>query len=219
VEGVGTSTVEVSLQVLLATDADDFARPFKAALENAGCKVALAGSGQALLSAASDSYELIFLDLDLAGIDGMNLLKELQHRLGASAPPIILLKGDAEPAHVIQRGFDLGVSGYILKDRVPQGLSARAVMALLRGTGAPPDGGENRRKSPIRPDACPFSVIGRYDGCAVFVPLNSSARNGSDSHVACSHLRAGLIDSWRLYPRCSLGDANARAKYFRDQTA
>lgn len=218
-EGVATGTVEVSVQVLLATNAGDFTGPFKAALEEAGCKVALAGSGDAVLDAASGSYELIFLDLDLDGIDGMTLLMELRHRLGASAPPIILLKGDAEPAHVIQRGFDLGASGYILKDGVPRSLPARAVMELIRGAGGPPDGGEDRRKSPIRPDACPFSVIGRYDGCDVFVPLNTSIRNGSDSHVACSHLRAGAVDSWRLYPRCGLGDTNARGKYFRDQTA
>ncbi len=216
--GLATSTVEVSLQVLLATDSADFADSFRAALEEAGCRVALARSSDEALAAAGGEFEGVLLDLDLPDIDAMAVLRELRRRRGFAAPPVILLKGEGAPVHVVQQGLDIGASGYILKDRFPRDLSARAVIELFRGMGSPPEGGEDRRKAPVRPDACPFSVSGQYDGCAVFLPLDTSIRHGDGPRITCSHLRIGTVDTWGLYPRCALGAANARANYLRDQT-
>lgn len=92
-------------------------------------------------------------------------------------------------------------------------------MGLLRGVGSPPDGGDERRKAPARPDACPFSATDRFGECTAFLPLNTSIRNGAGPRVSCSHLRVGTLDTWRLYPRCGLGDEHARAKYLRDQAS
>jgi len=197
--------VEVSLKVLLATDSSDFADSFKAALENAGYKVEVATTTEDVLAASSTAYEVIFLDLDLADVDGMAVLHELQERKGAAASPIILLKGEGEPAHVIQRGLDLGASGYVLKHRLPSDLPEAAVTELMHGVG--------------RADACPYSASDRFDACSVFLPLNTSIRNGTGPRISCSHLRVGTADTWRLYPRCALGDQSARDKYFRDQSA
>ena len=115
--------------------------------------------------------------------------------------------------------LDLGASGYILKHRLPHDIPGTAITELLRGVGAPPDGGDDRRNAPVRPDACPFSVTDRFSECAVFLPLNTSIRNGAGPRVSCSHLRVGTLDTWRLYPRCALGDENSRVKYLRDQNA
>jgi len=197
--------VEVSLKVLLASDSSDFAGSFKTALENAGYKVEGATTTEDVLAASSNAYEVIFLDLDLAEVDGMALLHELRERKGAAAPPVVLLKGEGEPAHIIQRGLDLGASGYVLKHRLPRDLPEADVMELTRGVG--------------RADACPYSASDRFDGCAVFLPLNTSIRNGAGPRISCSHLRVGTAAPWRLYPRCALGDESARDKYFRDQSS
>jgi DNA-binding response OmpR family regulator len=212
------STVEVSLKVLLATDASDFADSFGAALEQAGCRVETAATTQDALAAASNAYELVFLDLDAADVDGMTVLQDLQDRKGLAAPPVVLLKGEGEPAHVIQRGLDLGASGYVLKHRIPSDLSTEAVMALFRSVAPGPDHGE-APTAPARPDACPYSAATRFDNCSVFLPVSTSTLNGGATRISCSHLRVGTLDTWRLYPRCGLGDENTRAKYFRDQTA
>lgn len=213
------SAVEVSLTVLLATEPGDFAESLKAALEEAGCKIGLASTNEEVVAAALDSYSAILLDLDLADVDGLTILQELQEERGPEAPPVILIKGEGEPAHLIQRGLDLGASGYILKHRLPHDLPATAIMELLRSIVSRPDGGDERRKAGVRPDACPFSVTDRFGECTVFLPLNTSIRNGSGPRVSCSHLRVGTLDTWRLYPRCALGDESARLKYLRDQNA
>jgi len=213
------SAVEVSLTVLLATEPGDFAESVKAALEEAGCHVGLASTNEEVMGAELDSYSALLLDLDLADVDGLTILQELQEKRGLDAPPVILIKGEGEPAHLIQRGLDLGASGYILKHRLPHDIPATAIAELLRGVGSPPDGGDDRRKAPVRPDACPFSVTDRFNECTVFLPLHTSIRNGAGARVSCSHLRVGTLDTWRLYPRCALGDASARVKYLRDQNA
>jgi len=213
------SAVEISLRVLLATEPGDIAESIKAALEKAGCRVGLAATTEELMAAALDSYSAVLLDLDLADMDGLSILQEIQEKRGEQAPPVILIKGEGEPAHLIQRGLDLGASGYILKHRLPRDIPATAITELLRGAGSPPDGGDERRKAPVRPDACPFSVTDRFSECTVFLPLSTSIRDGSGSRVSCSHLRVGTLDTWRLYPRCALGDESARVKYIRDQNA
>ncbi|HET9410500.1 MAG TPA: response regulator [Candidatus Dormibacteraeota bacterium] len=201
------SAVGVSLTVLVATEPGEFAESVKAALEGAGYKVGLASTNEEVMSAALDTYSVILLDLDLAEV-GLTILHELREKAGG--PPVILLKGEGEPAHVIQRGLDLGASGYILKHRVPQDVSASAILDLRGGAAAP---------APIRPDACPFSASDQFGECAAFLPLDTSIRNGAGPRISCSHLRVGTLDAWRLYPRCGLGDERARAKYLRDQNA
>jgi DNA-binding response OmpR family regulator len=207
------------MKVLLATGPGDFAESLKGALEEAGCKVGVATTPEEVMSGANDSYSAIFLDLDLADVDGLTILQELQEKKGAEAPPVILLKDEGEPAHLIQRGLDLGASGYILKHRLPHDLSASAVMELVRGVSSPLEGGADHRKAPVRPDACRYSVTSQFGECDVFLPLNTSIRNGAGPRVSCSHLRVGILDTWRLYPRCVLGDEASRAKFMRDQTA
>jgi CheY-like chemotaxis protein len=213
------STVEVSVTVLLATEPGAVSDSLKGALEEAGCKVGIATTAEEVLAGANDSYSAIFLDLDLADVDGLTILQELQENRGADSPPVILLKDEGEPAHLIQRGLDLGASGYILKHRFPHDLSPEAVMELIRGVGSPSEPGADRSKAPVRPDACRFSVTGEFGACEVFLPLNTSIRNGAGPRVSCSHLRVGILDTWRLYPRCALGDETTRARFLRDQTA
>lgn len=209
--GAATSAVEVSLKVLLATDPGEFAGNFRSVLEDAGYQVEMATTGEQVAAAVRAPFQLIFLDLDLPDVDGMAILQELAERREPVAPPVVLIKGEGEPVHVIQRGLDLGASGYVLKHRFPANLPSQAIGDLLRSIGNQPDGAPNRRSAQGRPDGCPYSSILLYDSCAVFLPIASGA------HVSCSHLRIGTADTWRLYPRCAIGDEAARAKYLRDQ--
>ena len=199
--------------MLLATDPGEFAGGFKAALEAAGFEVEMATSGDQVLADIDAPFECIFLDLDLAGVDGMALLQDLGERRTPLSPPVILLKGEGEPSHVVQRGLDLGAAGYVLKHRFPSSGVAQSITDLLRSVGSQPDGAPNRRSAGGRPDGCAYSSTLRYDACPVFLPISSGSRR------SCSHLRIGTADTWRLYPRCAIGDEAARAKHLRDQNA
>jgi CheY-like chemotaxis protein len=199
--------------VLLATGADEFAGNFKGALEQAGCQVEMATTGEQVLAAIAAPFELVFLDLDLPDVDGMAVLQQIHRAKSPTAPPVILLKGEGEPLHVVQRGLDLGAAGYVLKHRFPRGLPPQAIAELFRPAGMQPDGAPNRRSPTSRPDGCPFSAMLAFERCPAFLPLASGRR------VSCSHIRIGTVDTWRLYPRCAIGDETARAKYMRDQMA
>ena len=55
--------------------------------------------------------------------------------------------------------------------------------------------------------------------CSVFLPLTIKvADDGAEPTVSCSHLRVGTSDTWRLYPRCAIGDQAARDQYTQDRT-
>ena len=131
------------------------------------------------------------------------------------------LEGDDEPAHVVQRGLDLGAAGFIVKTRLPATLP---LSTLLESFGVNPPG----RRSTSQPvprlrrlssDACRFSSRGAFRDCPAFIAVNALVHaDAGPERISCSHLRAGEADGWRLYPRCAIGDAAARAKYARDQT-
>lgn len=192
-------------KVLLVAPSDDFARAFGARLEEEGASVEHALNGSDALAVAIGGTELILIDLELPDLEGLTLLRALRN---GKAPtiPILLLKGEVEPAHVVQRGFDLGASGYVIKHRLPGDLSSVRILENLTVA-------SNGRR-----DACPFSSRHDFGRCSVFLPLSINlADDGEEPAVTCSHLRMGTSDTWRLYPRCAIGDQSARDRYLEDR--
>jgi hypothetical protein len=73
-----------------------------------GCTVVLAGSGEEALSAAErSSYDLVFMDIQLPGMNGIEAMRALRKK-GARGPMVALtayaMKGDAE--RFLAEGFD-----------------------------------------------------------------------------------------------------------------
>lgn len=78
-----------------------------------GCTVVLAGSGEEALNAADrSSYDLVFMDIQLPGMNGIDAMRALREK-GARGPMVALtayaMKGDAE--RFLAEGFD----GFIAK--------------------------------------------------------------------------------------------------------
>ena len=194
------------MRILLIASPDDFALRFAARLQQEGATVTSVATGvDGVFAAKGSTFDLILLDLELPDMDGLEALSHL-HSGEALATPVYLLKGEGEPAHVLQRGLDFGAKGYIIKHRLPGDLGAVPVLAnLTNGLG--------------RQDACPFSSRHEFGRCTVFMPLGVSptAVEGEPS-VTCSHLRVGTSDTWRLYPRCAIGDQVARDRYLAKRT-
>jgi CheY-like chemotaxis protein len=191
-------------KVLLIADFDEFTREFAAKLEQEGAKVARAGTGAEALAAPVHDFDLIVLDLDFPETDALTLLRQLHN--GVMTVPVLLLKGEGEPAHTVQRGLDFGASGYVIKHRLPGDLgSAKVLDGLFKASNG-------------RGDSCPFSAKREFGRCSVFLPLNITvADDGEEPIVSCSHLRIGTSDTWRLYPRCAIGDQAARDRYTEDR--
>jgi len=199
------ATQSATRKVLLIADSDEFTREFAARLEQDGATVAWASSEAEALGAPVHEFDLIVLDLDFPNTDPLTLLQQLHN--GVMTVPVLLLKGEGEPAHIVQRGLDFGASGYVIKHRLPRDPASAGVLdALFKAANG-------------RGDSCPFSAKHEFGRCSVFLPLTIKvADDGAEPTVSCSHLRVGTSDSWRLYPRCAIGDQAARDQYTQDGT-
>jgi CheY-like chemotaxis protein len=191
-------------KVLLIAASDEFTREFAARLEQEGATIARAASGAEALAAAVNDFDLIVIDLDFPDTDALTLLRQLH--TDDMTVPVLLLKGEGEPAHLVQRGLDFGASGYVIKHRLPGDLASASVLdGLFKAANG-------------RGDSCPFSANHEFGRCSVFLPLNIKvADDGAEPTVSCSHLRVGTSDTWRLYPRCAIGDQAARDRYTDDR--
>lgn len=78
--------------------------------------VELALSGREALERAKDGgWDAMALDLFMPEMDGMQTLAELQRRLGASLPPVVMVTA-AEDAHSALQAMRAGAADYVVKD-------------------------------------------------------------------------------------------------------
>ena len=119
-------------RILVVEDNADLAFGLRAALENDGHEVALAGDGAAGVTQAGGA-DLIVLDLMLPRMDGYRALKAMRDA-GVTAS-VLVLTARGEEANKVQ-AFDLGADDYVTKPFGMLELLAR-VRALLRRTRTP----------------------------------------------------------------------------------
>lgn len=126
-------------RLLLVEDTPDIALWLATALRHGGLDVAHAADGQAALQAlaAGHGFDLVVLDLQLPGPDGLQVLEALRGR-GDDVPVLILTARASVPDRVL--GLQLGADDYLTKPFDLSELEAR-LQALLRRPG--------RMKSPV----------------------------------------------------------------------
>ncbi|NOT34670.1 MAG: response regulator transcription factor [Candidatus Eisenbacteria bacterium] len=91
-----------------------------------------AGHGEeALVRIAEHDPELVVLDLNMPGMDGFAVLRELRAR--GAAQRVLVLSLHSDPAYV-SRAVREGADGYLLKDTAVQELP-RAIRAVMAGSG------------------------------------------------------------------------------------
>jgi DNA-binding response OmpR family regulator len=74
-------------------------------------------------------YDLIILDINLPGIDGLEALSKLKSMPETASIPILLLTGDARKDTVV-RGIKLGAQDYMTKPIDPLMLEERVAQLL-----------------------------------------------------------------------------------------
>jgi len=118
--------------ILVVDDESDIVKLARDYLEQASFRVLSASDGvNALATAHSAQPDLVVLDLNLPGMDGLDVCRKLRQE---SDVPIIMLTARVEETDRLI-GLELGADDYIVKPFSPRELVAR-VRAVLRRTGS-----------------------------------------------------------------------------------
>lgn len=125
-------------KILVVDDEKKLVKVLQGYLEQAGFDVASAFDGQqALTIFRHERPDLVLLDLNLPGLDGLDLTRNLRK---VSNVPIIMLTARVEEADRLV-GLELGADDYIVKPFSPREVVARVRVVLRRvqGEAAPAD--------------------------------------------------------------------------------
>jgi DNA-binding response OmpR family regulator len=118
--------------ILVVDDETKIIKLAKDYLENSSFRVSTAADGStALLVARQEKPDLIVLDLNLPGMDGLDVCRNLRRE---SDVPIIMLTARVEETDRLI-GLELGADDYITKPFSPRELVARVKVVLRRVKG------------------------------------------------------------------------------------
>ncbi len=122
------------MRITLVEDNISLAKGIAYRMQDAGHAVDMLHDGaEAAAFLKNDTSDLIILDINLPGLDGLSLLKELRAR--ADMRPVILLTARAETSDRVV-GLDAGADDYLIKPFEAAELEAR-VRALARRRAIP----------------------------------------------------------------------------------
>ncbi len=119
-------------KVLLVEDEEQLRRVMKDLLEREGYIVSEARDGvQALDQVDRHAPDIIVLDLNLPGLDGYSVLKQLRSRPATRGIPVMVLTAKGDEDNEV-RVFELGADDFITKPFRARALSARLEAVLGR---------------------------------------------------------------------------------------
>jgi two-component system, chemotaxis family, chemotaxis protein CheY len=111
-------------KVLIIDDSITMRQMVSFTLEKAGHEVHEAGGGfEALKLTDKERFDLFITDLNMPGMNGLELIKELRMRQGSRNKPILVLTTEAD-ATKKAAGRAAGATGWIVKPFDPQALLA-----------------------------------------------------------------------------------------------
>lgn len=126
-------------KILVVDDEEKIVDLVRAYLEKHGYGVVIAYNGkQALEVAARERLDLIILDLNLPGIDGLQVFSKVR---ATSDIPIIMLTARSEDVDKLL-GLEMGADDYVTKPFSPRELVARVKAVLRRSGGKAASGDE-----------------------------------------------------------------------------
>jgi len=115
------------LRLLMIEDDSAVAEMYRLRLEKDGYVVTISRTGEdGLRQAMAAAPDLIFLDLRLPGIDGMEVLSTLRGNPETAHIPVVILTNFGRP-ELVGRGLELGALDFLIKaDTTPARLSESA---------------------------------------------------------------------------------------------
>ena len=121
-------------KILVVDDEPQIVKVVKAYLEKAGFAVVSAADGSAALAVFQrEKPDLVILDLNLPGLDGMEVCRTIRR---SSDVPVMMLTARVEETDKLI-GLELGADDYVIKPFSPREVVARVRTILRRTAGAP----------------------------------------------------------------------------------
>jgi DNA-binding response OmpR family regulator len=128
-------------RVLLIEDDGDIAEAIGYQLGEVGLQTRVARTGEEGLEAVRKGVDLVLLDLNLPGMDGLEVCRMIRRQPTTAHVPIIIVSARADEVDRVL-GLEMGADDYVVKPFSLKELAARAKVALRRagGTGEAPQG-------------------------------------------------------------------------------
>ena len=126
-------------RALLIEDDRDIAEAIAYQLEKAGLQTRVARTGEEGLEASRRGVELVVLDLNLPGMDGLEVCRMIRRQTATANVPIIIVSARSDEVDRIL-GLEMGADDYVVKPFSLKELAARCRVALRRaeaGSSAP----------------------------------------------------------------------------------
>jgi CheY-like chemotaxis protein len=131
----GTTSEDV--RVLFVEDDAAVAQMYKLKLELDGYRVEIAGDGEIALQMARASLpDLIFLDIRLPKVGGLDVLEALRADPQTSNVPVVILSSNSE-RELVERGARLGVLDHLIKSKTTPAQLADGVERWLPSSASP----------------------------------------------------------------------------------
>jgi DNA-binding response OmpR family regulator len=118
-------------RVLVIEDDADIAEAITYQLEKVGLQVRVARTGEEGLDAARRGADLVLLDLNLPGMDGLEVCRLIRRQSATARVPILIVSARAEEVDRVL-GLEMGADDYIVKPFSLKELAARCRAALRR---------------------------------------------------------------------------------------
>lgn len=118
-------------RVLLIEDDADIAEAIGYQMEKAGLSVRVARTGEEGLEAVRKGVDLVLLDLNLPGMDGLEVCRMIRRQQTTAHLPIIIVSARADEVDRVL-GLEMGADDYVVKPFSLKELAARAKVALRR---------------------------------------------------------------------------------------
>jgi DNA-binding response OmpR family regulator len=128
------SAADTRRRVLLIEDDNDIAEAIVYQLEKVGLSVRVARSGEEGLEAVRRGVDLVLLDLNLPGMDGLEVCRMIRRQPTTAHVPIIIVSARADEVDRVL-GLEMGADDYVVKPFSLKELAARAKVALRRASG------------------------------------------------------------------------------------
>ncbi|MCE1253075.1 MAG: response regulator transcription factor [Anaerolineae bacterium] len=126
-------------KILVVDDEPQIVNVLKAYLEKAGFRVVTAADGQQALDCFhQESPNFIILDLNLPGLDGLDVMRSLRRE---SDVPVLMLTARVEESDKLI-GLELGADDYVVKPFSPKEVVARVRTVLRRLPAVEPGGSQ-----------------------------------------------------------------------------
>ncbi len=119
-------------RVVLIEDDADIAEAITYHLEKAGLHVRVARTGEEGLDAVRRGADLVLLDLNLPGMDGLEVCRMVRRQASTAHVPIIIVSARSEEVDRVL-GLEMGADDYVVKPFSLKELAARCRVALRRG--------------------------------------------------------------------------------------